>query len=55
MTEFKPGQSGNSSGRPKGALNKATLATQGLTVRPINPDAAYIATIKLIIYFLIYN
>lgn len=30
MTEFKPGQSGNPSGRPKGALNKATLATQAL-------------------------
>ena len=32
MTKFKPGQSGNLSGRPKGALNKATLATQALLV-----------------------
>ena len=30
MIKFKPGQSGNPSGRPKGALNKATLATQAL-------------------------
>jgi Family of unknown function (DUF5681) len=40
MTKFKPGQSGNPSGRPKGALNKATLATQALTVKPIKPDAS---------------
>jgi hypothetical protein len=44
MPKFKPGQSGNPRGRPKGAFNKATLATQGLTVKPINPDAACIAT-----------
>ena len=30
MTKFKSGQSGNPSGRPKGSLNKATLATQAL-------------------------
>jgi hypothetical protein len=30
MSKFKTGQSGNPSGRPKGALNKATLATQAL-------------------------
>ena len=30
MTKFKSGQSGNPGGRPKGALNKATLATQAL-------------------------
>jgi hypothetical protein len=30
MGKFKPGQSGNPSGRPKGALNKTTLATQAL-------------------------
>jgi hypothetical protein len=30
MGRFKPGQSGNPGGRPKGALNKATLATQAL-------------------------
>ena len=30
MTKFKTGQSGNPGGRPKGALNKATLATQAL-------------------------
>lgn len=30
MSKFKPGQSGNPSGRPKGALNKATLAAQAL-------------------------
>jgi len=30
MSKFKSGQSGNPSGRPKGALNKATLATQAL-------------------------
>ena len=41
MSKFKSGQSGNPSGRPKGALNKATLATQalGLTVNPVTPDA----------------
>ncbi len=27
---FKPGKSGNSNGRPKGALNKSTLAAQAL-------------------------
>jgi hypothetical protein len=30
MSKFKSGQSGNPGGRPKGALNKATLATQAL-------------------------
>jgi hypothetical protein len=30
MSRFKTGQSGNPGGRPKGALNKATLATQAL-------------------------
>ena len=30
MSRFKSGQSGNPNGRPKGALNKATLATQAL-------------------------
>jgi hypothetical protein len=30
MSKFKPGQSGNPDGRPKGALNKATLASQAL-------------------------
>ena len=30
MSKFKSGQSGNPSGRPKGSLNKATLATQAL-------------------------
>jgi hypothetical protein len=30
MSKFKTGQSGNPRGRPKGALNKATLATQAL-------------------------
>lgn len=30
MTKFKAGHSGNPRGRPKGALNKATLATQAL-------------------------
>jgi hypothetical protein len=30
MAKFKPGQSGNPGGRPKGSLNKATLATQAL-------------------------
>jgi len=30
MSKFKSGQSGNPSGRPKGALNKATLASQAL-------------------------
>jgi hypothetical protein len=30
MTKFKPGQSGNPGGRPKGSLNKATLAAQAL-------------------------
>jgi len=30
MSKFKPGQSGNLNGRAKGALNKATLATQAL-------------------------
>jgi hypothetical protein len=30
MGKFKSGQSGNPSGRPKGALNKTTLATQAL-------------------------
>lgn len=29
-TQFKPGQSGNPRGKPKGALNKATLAAQAL-------------------------
>ncbi len=35
MAEFKPGQSGNPSGSRKGALNKATLATQALLVGDI--------------------
>ena len=30
MSKFKPGQSGNPSGRPRGALNKITLAAQAL-------------------------
>jgi hypothetical protein len=30
MAKFKPGQSGNPGGRPKGALNKVTQATQAL-------------------------
>jgi len=30
VSKFKSGQSGNPGGRPKGALNKATLATQAL-------------------------
>jgi len=30
MGKFKSGQSGNPSGRPKGSLNKATLASQAL-------------------------
>jgi Family of unknown function (DUF5681) len=30
MSKFKTGQSGNPDGRPKGSLNKATLATQAL-------------------------
>jgi len=30
MTKFKSGHSGNPNGRPKGALNKTTLATQAL-------------------------
>lgn len=30
MSKFKTGQSGNPNGRPKGALNKTTLATQAL-------------------------
>ncbi len=30
MSKFKTGQSGNPGGRPKGALNKATLASQAL-------------------------
>jgi hypothetical protein len=30
MSVFKAGQSGNPGGRPKGALNKATLASQAL-------------------------
>ena len=30
MSKFKSGQSGNPGGRPKGALNKATLAAQAL-------------------------
>jgi hypothetical protein len=30
MSKFKAGQSGNPSGRPKGSLNKATLAAQAL-------------------------
>ena len=30
MSKFKSGQSGNPVGRPKGALNKATLAIQAL-------------------------
>lgn len=30
MSKFKSGQSGNPGGRPKGALNKTTLATQAL-------------------------
>jgi hypothetical protein len=32
MTKFKPEQSSNPRGRPKGALNKVTLATQVLLV-----------------------
>jgi hypothetical protein len=30
LTPFRPGQSGNPSGRPKGARNKATLAMEAL-------------------------
>ncbi len=30
MSKFNPGQSGNPGGRPKGALNKTTLAIQAL-------------------------
>lgn len=30
MSKFKTGQSGNPGGRPKGVLNKATLASQTL-------------------------
>ena len=30
MAKFKPGRSGNVSGRPKGSLNKTTLASQAL-------------------------
>jgi hypothetical protein len=30
MSKFKPGQSGNPKGRPRGSLNKTTLATQTL-------------------------
>ena len=30
MSKFESGQSGNPGGRPKGALNKATLASQAL-------------------------
>ena len=30
MSKFKTGLSGNPGGRPKGSLNKATLATQAL-------------------------
>jgi len=30
MSKFKRGQSGNPGGRPKGSLNKATLASQAL-------------------------
>ncbi len=30
MSKFIPGQSGNPSGRPKGALNKTTLASRAL-------------------------
>jgi len=30
MSKFKSGQSGNPGGRPKGSLNKATLAAQAL-------------------------
>ena len=30
MSKFKSGQSGNPGGRPKGSLNKATLASQAL-------------------------
>ena len=30
MSKFKTGQSGNPGGRPKGSLNKATLASQAL-------------------------
>ena len=40
---FEPGQSGNPSGRPKGARNKATLAVQALL-----EDAAEALTRKLI-------
>ena len=29
-TRFKPGQSGNPNGRPKGSLNATTLAAQAL-------------------------
>jgi hypothetical protein len=29
-SQFKPGQSGNPSGRPKGARNKATVAAEAL-------------------------
>ena len=30
MSKLKPGQSGNPEGRPKGALNKSTMAAQAL-------------------------
>jgi Family of unknown function (DUF5681) len=30
MSTFKPGHSGNPTGRPKGSLNKATLGSQAL-------------------------
>jgi len=30
MSKFKPGQSGNPGGRPKGALNRSTMAVQAL-------------------------
>lgn len=30
MSKFKPGQSGNPAGRPKGALNKTTLMAKAL-------------------------